>query len=66
MLLLIYKPLVFAVTCPVFVLLRCPGLWAFLGDDFRNVSVSSLLGSIVVTCSASVYGCFWKNFIFST
>ena len=36
MLLLIYKPLVFAVTCSVFVLPRCTGLWTLLGDDFRN------------------------------
>ena len=59
-------PLYMTVTCLVFVLPRCPGLWFFLGDDFRNCFRMLLLGSTVVTCSASVYVCFWKNFIFST
>ena len=30
------SPLYLTVTCPVFVLLRCTGLWTLLGDDFRN------------------------------
>ena len=30
------SPLYMTVNCPVFVLPRCPGLWTFLGDGFRN------------------------------
>ena len=30
------SPLYLTVTCPVFVLPRCPGPWIFLGDDFWN------------------------------
>ena len=37
-----------------------------LGDDFKFVSVfSALLGSIVDTCSASVYGAFGRVAVFS-
>ena len=51
------SPLFMTVTCPVFVLPRCPGLWTFLGDDFRN-SFRMLL--------SSVRQWLHKNFIFST
>ena len=30
------SPLYLTVTCSVFVLPRCTGLWTLLGDDFRN------------------------------
>ena len=59
------SPLYMTVTCPVFVLPRCTGLWTLLGDDFRiGFRISSVRQWIHFL--ASFFGCFWKNFIFST
>ena len=64
--LLIYKPLVYDSHLSGVCLAEMSRPMVFLGDDFRNGFRMLLLGSTVVTCSASVYGCFWMNFIFST
>ena len=64
--LLIYKPLVYDSHLSGVCLAEMSRLMVFLGDVFRNGIRMLLLGSTVVTCSASVYGCFWMNFIFST
>ena len=64
--LLIYKPLVFDSHLSGVCLAGMSRPMVFLGDDFGNGFRMLLLGSTVVTCSASVYGCFWKTFIFST